>query len=265
MLKPSNIKGKSFGTEKNGYSRQEVDEFLSKVAEDYTEVLNANEESESKILKLVEKVNEYREDEEAISSSLVTAQREANKILNEAKAKAKDMVENAKTEQIRLAEQSEAECEKIVKQHKERCAELIRQNTEETEMKIQAVKKAYDDEKTAFENLKKEVALFKAQLTELYQKQIRLVLELPEFTPEEPENTANEETTSEVTEETKEETADTTAENDEVETKLEEIPEENIKAAEEESEHIEKILNTASFEPVIPKESFNDLKFGKNN
>lgn len=260
MLKPSNIKGKSFGTQKNGYSQEEVNAFLSQVADDYTEALNANQESESKILKLVEKINEYRADEEAIATSLVTAQREANKILNDARAKAKDMVENAKTEQVRLAEQSAAECERIVNEHKEKCAQLIKENTEETEAKIQAIRKAYDDEKAAFDQLKTEVTYFKANLTELYNKQIKLIMELPEISVDEIEKSETEKN-----DDVSEELESSDSNNEEVETELQEIPEENAKAAEEESEHIEKILNTASFDPVIPKESFNDLKFGKNN
>ena len=36
-------------------------------------------------------------------------------------------------------------------------------------------------------------------------------------------------------------------------------------AAREEEERVEKILNTGSFEPVIPKSTLNDLQFGKNN
>ena len=31
------------------------------------------------------------------------------------------------------------------------------------------------------------------------------------------------------------------------------------------SEHVEKILNTGSFDPVIPKTAPAELKFGKNN
>ena len=66
MLNPNNIKGKTFDTEKNGYSKEDVKEFLGQVAEDYAEVVKANQDTEAKIIKLVEKINEYREDEEAI-------------------------------------------------------------------------------------------------------------------------------------------------------------------------------------------------------
>ncbi|MBQ8119660.1 MAG: hypothetical protein IJ172_02605, partial [Ruminococcus sp.] len=36
-------------------------------------------------------------------------------------------------------------------------------------------------------------------------------------------------------------------------------------AAESEAARVDKILNTGSFEPVIPKSTLNDLQFGKNN
>ena len=61
MLNPNNIKGKTFDTEKNGYSKEDVKEFLEQVAEDYAEVVKANQDTEAKIIKLVEKINEYRE------------------------------------------------------------------------------------------------------------------------------------------------------------------------------------------------------------
>lgn len=177
MLNPNNIKGKTFDTEKNGYSKEDVKEFLGQVAKDYAEVVKANQDTEAKIIKLVEKINEYREDEEAIQQALVVAQKESNKILTEAKTQAHDMIESAKTEQVRLAEQSASECERIVKEHKEKCAELIRTNTEITEKKINEVRAAYDEELAKFENLKAEVTQFKADLTQLYNKQIRLIME----------------------------------------------------------------------------------------
>ena len=58
MLNPNNIKGKTFDTEKNGYSKEDVKEFLGQVAEDYAEVVKANQDTEAKIIKLVEKINE---------------------------------------------------------------------------------------------------------------------------------------------------------------------------------------------------------------
>lgn len=259
MLSPNNIKGKSFDTEKNGYSKDDVNEFLSQVAEDYAEVVKANQDTEAKIIKLVEKINEYREDEEAIQQALIVAQKESNKILTEAKTQAHDMIESAKSEQVRLAEQSAAECERIVKEHKEKCAELIRNNTEITEKKINEIRAAYDEELEKYENLKAEVTQFKADLTQLYNRQIRLIMEIPTFEPatdDAAEETVEEEQTEEVQETAPEQTEEPEAENDAAETESAPVTD---------SEHVEKILNTGSFDPVIPKTAPAELKFGKNN
>lgn len=259
MLSPNNIKGKSFDTEKNGYSKDDVNEFLAQVAEDYAEVVKANQDTEAKIIKLVEKINEYREDEEAIQQALIVAQKESNKILTEAKTQAHDMIESAKSEQVRLAEQSAAECERIVKEHKEKCAELIRNNTEITEKKINEIRAAYDEELEKYENLKAEVTQFKADLTQLYNRQIRLIMEIPTFEPatdDAAEETVEEEQTEEVQETAPEQTEEPEAENDAAET---------ASAPVTDSEHVEKILNTGSFDPVIPKTAPAELKFGKNN
>lgn len=253
MIKPSNIKGKTFDTEKNGYRQADVSEFLSKVAEDYNKLLNANQESETKIIKLVEKINEYRADEDAIATALVTAQKEANRILNDAKTKAKDMVENAKTEQVRLAEQSAAECERIVNEHKEKCAQLIKENTETTEKKIQELRASYNAEKEAYEKLKEEVTYFKSNLTELYKKQLELIVEIPEV--EKNDDVETEETSDSVEQDTSDDSSESNDNFDE----FDEVSYEN------DQEHIDKVLNTGSFDPVIPKESLNDLKFGNNN
>ncbi|WP_294448597.1 DivIVA domain-containing protein [uncultured Ruminococcus sp.] len=259
MLSPNNIKGKSFDTEKNGYSKDDVNEFLAQVAEDYAEVVKANQDTEAKIIKLVEKINEYREDEDAIQQALIVAQKESNKILTEAKTQAHDMIESAKSEQVRLAEQSAAECERIVKEHKEKCAELIRNNTEITEKKINEIRAAYDEELEKYENLKAEVTQFKADLTQLYNRQIRLIMEIPTFEPatdDTAEETVEEEQTEKVQETAPEQTEEPEAENDAAETESAPVTD---------SEHVEKILNTGSFDPVIPKTAPAELKFGKNN
>lgn len=250
MLKPNDIKSKTFDTVRNGYDPDAVNAFLAEAAKALSEALALNEDSEAKIIKLVEKINEYREDEDAIKNAMIMAQKEATKTVSEAKAKARDMIESAKTEQVRLAEQSASECERIIREHKEKCAQLIKDNTEITEQKITEIRKQYDAEKSSYENMKKEVTYFKSSLIELYNKQLHLIMEIPEVkvetvaanasapVEEKPEELAEEQPEAEVQNETDE------------------------KAKEE---HIEKILNTASIDPVIPKENFVDLKFGKNN
>ena len=96
MMNPKDIKEKKFEKATFGYKPEEVDEFLAKVASAYAEVVKTSQENEAKIIKLVEKINEYREDEEAIKQTLLTAQKSANRILADAKAEGEKMLSDAK-------------------------------------------------------------------------------------------------------------------------------------------------------------------------
>ena len=49
----------------------------------YANIYNEYEQSEGKILKLVEKINEYREDEDAIKMAILTAQKQAKQTIYE--------------------------------------------------------------------------------------------------------------------------------------------------------------------------------------
>lgn len=257
MLKPSMIRGKTFDTVKNGYEPEAVNSFLAEIADCVAELTAENAENEEKIVKLVEKINEYRADEDAIGIALVSAQKEASRVVSEAQAKAEEMIESAKTEQVRIAEQNASECERIIKEHKEKCAALIKENTEATQAKVLAIRRAYDEEKEAYEKLKAEITYFKSDLTELYKKQLLLIMDIPEVSSEELEQYEKEEMVKAAEEER---IAAEIAEKEKEELAEAEKAEEN-----EQQERIDELLNTGSFEPVIPKNTYSDLKFGKNN
>ncbi|MDO5125780.1 MAG: DivIVA domain-containing protein [Ruminococcus sp.] len=259
MLKPSNIRGKTFDTVKNGYDPDAVNSFLNEIADYIGELNQFNEDNEAKLEKLVEKINEYRADEDAIKVAMITAQKESSRIISDAEAQAAQMIESAKTEQVRIAEQSADECDRIIREHKDRCAELIRENTVDTQKKIIAIRKAYEDQKDAFDKLKAEVTYFKADLTELYNKQLHLIMDIPQLSEEDIQ--AYEEQVQKAIDEAveaeriEEERAAMAAQQEEAETQ--EIT--------EAQERLDELLTTGTVEPVIPKNTYSDLKFGKNN
>lgn len=263
MLNPNSIRNQSFDVIKNGYDIDSVNDYLRGVADDYATLAKENQEKDEKINKLVEKVNELMADKDAITDVLVTAQKDARKIVSDAKLQAKEMVDNAKTEQMRIAEQSAAECERIVKEHKEKCAKLIRDNTAITENKINAIKTAYDDELAKYKQLQAEVTYFKSDLIEQYKSQIQLVMNLPTMTEEELDEyeASLDENGNYVPREDSAVSDQPVADEvvaDDADAQLD-------AAAKAEEERVDKILNTGSFEPVIPKSTLNDLQFGKNN
>lgn len=256
MLSAGEIRAKTFETSKYGFDPEEVAEFLKKAANALEESERKNRESEEKIVKLVEKINEYRDDEDAIKDALLSAQKEANKILNNAKTEARDMIESAKSEQIRISEESASECERIVREHKEKCAALIKENTEATEKKIFEVRDCYAEESAKYERLKAEVTYFKANLTDLYNRQLHLIMDIPVMDEEELEEYENQ------VEEEEQQAQEIVPEQFEA---AEEAYKEQAAAEEEKQQKLDKILNTGSFEPVIPKNDVNELRFGANN
>lgn len=155
MISPKEISEKKFEKAARGYRIEEVDTFLREVAFSVAKIIKSYDESESKIEKLVEKVNEYREDEDAIKVAILGAQKQGKQVLLDA----------------------ELEAERTINEAKEK-AEHILENT----------KNEYNDQLLKLENLKKEVTAFKAQLTQLYNRQLHLIMEIPEFNAEEVEN-----------------------------------------------------------------------------
>lgn len=249
MLTAAKIKGRTFDTVKNGFDPDEVRFFLAEVAKDFDAILDANEQNDQKLAKLAEKIEQYREDEDAIKNALILSQKEANKILSEAKAQARDMIDSAKIEQMRLCEQSAADCERMIQENQENCDRRIKEQNDATEKKIAQIKAEYEQEQANLKELKQEVTMFKANLLELYKRQLSLVMEMPAFEAADTEEAAEEELLDAVVYD----------EADAV------IPDEQEKAAETKEEQFDKALNAGPVEPVISKENLQDLRFGKNN
>ena len=70
-----------------GYNMASVDDFLDKLTEDYAALYKENAALKAKLKVLADKTEEYREIEDAMRSTLLTAQRMATSIVSEAEAK----------------------------------------------------------------------------------------------------------------------------------------------------------------------------------
>lgn len=78
-----------------GYDMGSVDEFLSRVAEDYATLFKENAVLKNKLKVLAETVEEYRSVDEAMRKALITAQNMANEMVNEAKKKSEEIMLSA--------------------------------------------------------------------------------------------------------------------------------------------------------------------------
>ena len=136
MFTPQEVSDKvfpkaSFGG--GGYSMSAVDEFLDALTEDYTALFKENVTLKAKLKVLAEKVEEYRSTEDAMRQTLLTAQKMAAKLVQEAQAEKDQMLADAKaeaeTEVRRLEDETKAAQQKLV-MAQEKLADFIRRSDE---------------------------------------------------------------------------------------------------------------------------------------
>lgn len=88
MLAPHELKNKPFTKSVRGYSPVEVDEYIELLLEKYTELYRENNELERKLKNVGSKLDQMRDEEESIRSTLLNAQKMAEKIVSDANTRA---------------------------------------------------------------------------------------------------------------------------------------------------------------------------------
>lgn len=112
MITPLDIENKKFSKQMmNGYSVEEVDDFLDEVTLDYTKNYKEASELRTKVEELAKSLEHYKAIEETLQSTLVmaqataedvkkVAQQQAEQIINEAKSSAQNQVNELNMEII---------------------------------------------------------------------------------------------------------------------------------------------------------------------
>lgn len=96
MITAQDIREKTFEKSRiGGYDMASVDDFLEELADDVTASQKENAVLKSKMKVLVDKIEEYRANEEALHMAVLSAQKLAVQIENEARARAATMIEEA--------------------------------------------------------------------------------------------------------------------------------------------------------------------------
>ncbi len=97
MLTPLDIENKKFSKQMvNGYSVEEVDDFLDELTADYGKAYKESTEAKKRIDELTESLAHYKNIEETIQSTLVMAQSTAEEVKNVARQQADQIVKDAK-------------------------------------------------------------------------------------------------------------------------------------------------------------------------
>lgn len=148
MFSINQINEKKFEKAALGYKPESVDSFLFEVSESYNAVVEENKQLQKKIQVLAEKIQEYREQEDSLRDTLLTAQRLGDSLLKESKTKADIIIKDAT-----------AKAEKIVEN----------------------AQKKLEGEQIALTKMQREVSGFKTRLMSLYKTHIELISALPDY------------------------------------------------------------------------------------
>ena len=156
MITAQDIREKGFERVRlNGYDMAAVDEFLEELADDVAASQKENAVLKSKMKVLVDKIEEYRANEEALNSAILSAQKLAVQIENEARQRAAATIAEADkkaqetigsisaradAEEKRLAD-AKAACAKFFEAAKVLCnTQLEKIDAIRTDMGVQAPK-----------------------------------------------------------------------------------------------------------------------------
>lgn len=183
-MNPREIASKRF--EKGfGYKQEEVDSFLKEIAMEYANAVREKEENEAKIVKLVEKINEYRSDESAIGNALLTAQKQANRIVSEAEEEAAKIVSEAQAKRDAMIAEIAGDCETVKRTQIEKIAVAVKEENDKLNSVAAASREKSEQAKNELNVLKAEITDFKLKLLSIFEEQIKLAAQLPEISEEE--------------------------------------------------------------------------------
>ena len=146
MITPLEIENKKFSKQMmNGYSVEEVDDFLDELTACYEKLYKESNENQDKITELNGKLEHYKQIEGTLNSTLIMAQSTAEDIKNVAKQQADQIIKDAESD----AKQSLASLEQQI---------LLK--------------------KKDFEDLQKQFDVYKAKMESLLISQLELIKDI---------------------------------------------------------------------------------------
>ena len=186
MITPNQIREKTISTVENGgYDKTEVNELLLEVIESYEAVYAENKELYRKMEILANRIEEYRADEDSIKTALITAQKMASQVVNEAKEKAEKTVSESASSAQQTVLDAKEKAEKIISDAEKRASEIFEsarlRAAEESELILNAAEnnaqKAVESAKLRAEQKKQDAErkaeTIKAELDSKYEQNIR--------------------------------------------------------------------------------------------
>ena len=197
MLSAAEFRNVKFTKSMSGYKQEEVDVLLDKIEADYAQFDRAIKDYRAKIESLDKEIESLKSSQNSIQNVLLSAQKLADQIVDEAKQKSEQIVKNAEVniEVITAREKELATAFELKAQ--ERKANLEKELADmvkTAQIKADSMKAAAEDsvarQQLLYDKLKMEMSAFKAAVSAKYKEHLEMLKLLPDTAPMDPKRIA---------------------------------------------------------------------------
>lgn len=193
MLTSNDIRNAKFSKSVGGYKQEEVDILLDKVENDYEQYERTIRDLTDKIDSLSNQIDSFKETQNSIQNVLLSAQRLADQIVEEAKVKSEEIINNAEAN-ISIITAREKELsnafELKASERKSIIEAEINEMLSEAKKKSDAIEKATENsvnrQQILFDKFKVEISNFKAEITKKYKEHLEVLQQLPDVSGMDP-------------------------------------------------------------------------------
>ena len=110
---PLDLRNQQFHSSMRGFDRDEVTAFLAEAADDYASALREADQLRKDVARLEVQINEHRENEKNLRNTLLTAQRLADEVRDNAHQQAAQIVHDAESRASLILEKAQARYEDV--------------------------------------------------------------------------------------------------------------------------------------------------------
>ena len=156
MLTPIDIQNHSLKTAVRGYSKKDTDDFLEEIIKSYEEVYRENRELKDKLSSLSDGIQYYKGMESTLQKALVLAEKTSSETQEAAKSKAEALTSEAETKAEAMVKEAKAKVESMEAEanaYAEVEKAKAKQELEETRNHVRKLVQSYENYRLQFKKL----------------------------------------------------------------------------------------------------------------
>lgn len=137
-ITPLDIRHKEFARTMRGYRDADVDEFLDEITEEFERLFNENIDYRERVETLEEKISQYKNIEETLQKTLISAQQQAEELKQNAQKEADLIMRDAELKSRSNVNDSYAERQKV-----QRSVQALKQKYDDLKYQLRKIVDAY--------------------------------------------------------------------------------------------------------------------------